>query len=300
MKERRRESKKKCPDPQLFEKLKSFMDKVAVGGLGRNQLFSLCVKASVAKCYEFNLHVRRTSDAFFSLPSLRGICEDLIVLNYVKRLPRTDRENLIRLLMDHDVHSRIKSQDTFFSAVRPQQPVLRVKDVDAHITAVESKIRTIWNRHGWPRLQHGTMPQIRQIAEKQGQPVLASLYDYLYRLTSAGVHFNVQSLLRSGWGSSIDQCTFSTQNFDRYFAAYAKIYGAFLFCIYFEFFGRFLKPGSSITKTISEIRKAVFLESRWPEMVTFEEMNLPMPEDNFLGRIILSVMQAESNNRFIA
>jgi hypothetical protein len=79
------------------------------------------------------------------------------------------------------------------------------------------------------------MPQIRQIAEKQGRHHLAILYDYLYRLTSAGVHFGVQSLLRSGWGNP-KQFVFSTKNFDAYFANYCSLYGAFLFCLYFEFF----------------------------------------------------------------
>src|SRR5262245_15137325 len=119
MKEPSPDLKEKHEDQRLFEKLKPFMDKVAVGRLRPNQLFSLCVKASVAKCYEFNVHARRapeSSNAFFFLPSLRGICEDLIVLNYIKRMPRHDREDLIKLLMDHDVHSRIKSQDAFFSA----------------------------------------------------------------------------------------------------------------------------------------------------------------------------------------
>src|SRR5688572_28697040 len=99
-------------DLEFFETLKPFMDKTAVGGFRRNQLFSIGVKASIAKCYEFNLHARREAecaDAFFSLSSLRGICEDLIVLNYIKQMPRSDRESLIRLLMDHEVHSRIKS-----------------------------------------------------------------------------------------------------------------------------------------------------------------------------------------------
>ena len=36
-----------------------------------------------------------------------------------------------------------------------------------------------FGKHGW-NLTRGTIPQIRQIAERQGQPVLASLYDYLY------------------------------------------------------------------------------------------------------------------------
>src|SRR5207244_2158230 len=112
----------------------------------------------------------------------------------------------------------------------------------ATLATLEEQIQAIWNRHGWPGLKTGTMPQVRQIADKQSKPILATLYDFLYRLTSAGVHFNVQSLLRSGWGPTKEVFTFSSHNFDRYFAAYASIYGAFLFCVYFEFFDQFLNP----------------------------------------------------------
>jgi hypothetical protein len=288
-------------DLKLFKKLEQFANKVALGAFRRNQLFSLCVKASFIKCYEFNVHARRdpkATDAFFSVSSLRGICEDLIVLNYIKRMPRQDREELIPLLMAHDVHSRTKCQDAFFTAARPQQPVLRIKDVESKIGEIESKIQAIWNRHGWPGLHNGSMPQIRQIADKQGQPILARLYDYLYRLTSAGVHFNVQSLLRSGWGTK-KNFRFSTHNFDRYFSEYASTYGAFLFVVYFEFFGRFLRPNQTETEIVSEIRKSVILKSRWPEMVTFEEMNLDVPQDSNILRLVYSFMQAEEQKLLI-
>jgi len=289
----------KVKDLALFEKLKPFMDKVSVGSFRPSKLFSLCVKASVVKCFEFNLHARQnTDDAFFSLPSLRGICEDLIVLNYIKGMPKKHRERLIQLLMNHDVASRIKSQDAFFKVARPQQPVLRLKNLERRIGSLKKKICAIWNKHGWPNLQNKTMPPVSQIADKQGQEVLSKLYDYLYRLTSAGVHFNVQSLLRSGWGEK-RRGKFSTRNFNTYFSAYTRIYGAYLFCVCFEFFGKFLRPPKEVSDTIAEIRKTVFLESRWPEMVTFEEMNIKVPQDNGILRIALSFIQAEKSKGFV-
>lgn len=290
-----------APDKKYFEALKPYMQKVAVGRSGKNQMFSLCIKASFAKCYEFNLLVRNrreTHEAFFWLPTLRGICEDVIVLNFIKGMPRTDREQLIGLLMSHDIHSRIDLQNKFFHDIRPQQPVLRIKDVATKIADLESKIQVIWNAHGWPGLKRGTMPQIRQIAEKQKQPVLARLYDYLYRLTSGSVHFNVQSLLRSGWGSK-KQWTFSTANFHPYYVAYARVYGAFLFCVYFEFFGRFLRPKADVSKTVSEIRKSLLTEWRWPEMVTFEEMNIKPPDGNLILQSVMTILQAEQRKRLI-
>lgn len=289
-------------DRKHFQALKPFMQKVSIGSI-RRPFFSLCVKASIAKCFEFNVAVRKKrefDDAFFWMPALRGICEDLIVLNFVKDMPHADREQLIRSLMSHDVHSRAKSQEVFFSQTRAHQPVLRIKDVSTKLATIESNAQRIWNAHGWPGLQHGTMPQIRQIAERQGQPVLASLYDYLYRLTSAAVHFNVQSLLRSGWGPSKANFTFSTKNFQIYYASYTRVYGSFLFCVYFEFFGKFLKPGPKVTRIVNEIRKELLLEQRWPEMVTFEEMNLKPPEPNILMQTLFLVMESEKRKRLIS
>jgi hypothetical protein len=289
------------PDAKHFAALAPYIDKVTVGGLRRGGMFSLCVKASLAKCYEFNMLVRRnrrSDDAFFWLPALRGICEDLIVLNFLGSLPKSDREALVPLLMTHEVYSRIESQEAFFSAVRPQQPVLSVKDAKATLTDTERKIQAIWNRHGWPNLKHGTLPQIRQIAEKQGQSVLSHLYDYLYRLTSGTVHFTVQSLLRSGWGEAPKRCKFSTANFQPYFSEFSSVYGAFLFCVYFEFFHRTLHPDRRTSRTVAEIRKVLILSPRWPEMVTFEEMNLRPPKSGIL-MFIYSAIQAEQNKKLI-
>jgi len=287
-------------DKKEFDALKSYIQKAAVGSLRHHQRFSLCIKASLVKCYEFNNRIRddkRSNDAFFLVPTLRGICEDLIVLNFIKRMPKADREQLIELLMAHELYSRFESQDKFFSKVRPQQPVLRAKDGDQVLADLKAKIQPIWIRHGWAGLGDKVMPPIRQLAQKQQQPVLTGLYDYLYRLTSGSVHFNVQSLLRSGWGSK-HRWVFSTVNFDQYFSAYGRVYGAFLFCVYFEFFGRFLRPGPKVTKRIDEIRKSLIFEPRWPEMVTFEEMNQKLPEME-IRRVLVTAIQAETIKRLM-
>jgi len=49
------------PDKKHFEALKPFVEKVAVG-TSRQSYFTLCVKASLAKCFEFNLAVRSKKD----------------------------------------------------------------------------------------------------------------------------------------------------------------------------------------------------------------------------------------------
>ena len=293
--------KKIREDKQQFKKLKSYIEKTRIGEKVKNRLFSLCIKASLSKCYEFNMLVRNQSDstdAFFWLPALRGICEDLIILNFIKGLPHHDREKLIGSLMMHEVCTRVECQKSFFKENRPQQSVLGIQGGPTEIRNLETIIQAIWNSHGWPNLRHGVMPKVRQIAGRQGKHVLINLYDYLYRLTSGSVHFNVQSLLRSGWGESTRKMTFTPKNFHHYYSIYAQFYGAFLFCIYFEFFGKFLVPGKAVSEIVSQIRKSLWLQQRWPEMVTFEEMNLKPPKENVL-KDALSVMQALERKRII-
>jgi hypothetical protein len=140
----------------------------------------------------------------------------------------------------------------------------------------------------------------QQIAAKLGLTPLTILYDYLYRLTSGGVHFNVQSLLRSGWGESSKNFQFSTKNFHPYFSAYCTTYGAFMFCLYFEFFGSILRPDSQALVAVAEIKKNLLFTPRWPEMVTFEEMNLKAPDEGRIVQIIMSALQAVTRKRLVS
>src|SRR5437867_11664647 len=108
-----RRKQKSTPQPDglsLFRALGDYASKAARGRMQRGRLFSLCVRASLSKCYEFNLYAwddRQLEGAFFSLPTLRGICEEIIVLNYVQHLPARTRDTLFVKLMAHDVHTRL-------------------------------------------------------------------------------------------------------------------------------------------------------------------------------------------------
>jgi len=276
------------------------MRTVAVGSLKRSTWYALCVKSSLSKCYEFNLAIRhfaRSENAFFAMSALRGVCEDLIVLRFVSALPSSDREELLRALQGCEMGRRIKQQDIFFRSFRPQQPVLRLEDTDTPIAVCSAAAHAVWRRHGWPNLNR-EMPPVREIAEKMGSHHLAVLYDYLYRLTSGGVHFSVQSLLRSGWGN-LPEVVFSTKHFHGYFEAYCSLYGAFLFCLYFEFFGRLLRPNRRQHAIVEEIRHHIFMTPRWPEMVTFEEMNQNPPTRGDIIRLVASAAQATMQRHLI-
>jgi hypothetical protein len=93
--------------------------------------------------------------------------------------------------------SGVDAQSKFFELARPDQLVIRPGTIDK--TKVEDSIRQIWKRNGWAGLTSLWMPTTRQIAEKNHVDVLATLYDYIYRLTSGAVHFNPRVLFRTGW-----------------------------------------------------------------------------------------------------
>jgi len=286
----------KLDELNLFRALAGYVTAVSRGRMQKGQFFSLCVRASFSKCYEFNLQAWDESNsevAFFSLPTLRGICEELIVLNYVKRLPNRERDLLFSKLMAHDVQTRLVTQKEFFSTARPFQPVLNPQLSPAALTTLEKEIQIIWHSYGWPHMNRGVLPPIRQIAEKQGGDILVKLYDYLYRLTSGTVHFSVGSLFRTGWGEK-PNCTFSVRHFTGYYRAFARIYGAFMFCAYFELFARFLRPHKNVKRRIDAIRHSILSVVRWPEMITFEEMNIPVPDPGIMINALSIVLSRQA------
>jgi hypothetical protein len=154
-------ARRRLSDSKHFKSLTTYMARVAKGSLSRHRMFSLCVKASASKFFEFNLAVQNFAEsntAFFPMASLRGICEGLTVLRYIGKMPSKDREGLIGALAGHEIGTRVKLQDTFFWTIRPQQPVLRHKDADAIIASNGAAARSIWQQHGWPNLDKGASP----------------------------------------------------------------------------------------------------------------------------------------------
>ena len=146
-------------------------------------------------------------------------------------------------------------------------------------------------------MNHNVIPPIRQMAEKRGGDILAALYDYLYRLTSAAVHFNVHELIRTGWGD-LPHCTFSPTHFCMYYKMCGRIYGAFMFCVYFELFARFIRSADHTKKLVTDIRQSILRIPRWPEMSTFEEMNLEPPKIGFVQQLV-SLVQSDTQKRLL-
>ncbi len=245
----------------------------------REELYEAVVAAALAKCVEFNIIVNRTrrhEDEDFSLVSgLRGICEDLIYLSYISRFERTDRSELIHILMNLNLAEGLDAQSDFFKVNNPFQPVLRstkgsASSGESASLAARREFRSFWNGRGSSRRDG---PTIREMATSVG---LNSTYNYIYFAASNFSHFNPQSLLRMGWGSAVGPFKFSMKNINSYYKSLSSFYGSVLFIGFYSAFelGYFSTDCNSEVEKILEIISGIH---RWPELVTFEEMNQKPP-----------------------
>src|SRR5262245_59337316 len=87
-----------------LRRIRSFIQKSTRGSV-KKPFFLNCLRASLSKSFEFCLeaHAGRNRIAFFLVPSLRSICEDLIVLSYMGKMSSVDRNKLGFLLMRREL-----------------------------------------------------------------------------------------------------------------------------------------------------------------------------------------------------
>jgi hypothetical protein len=109
------------------------------------------------------------------------------------------------------------------------------------------------------------------MAERTG---LKELYDYLYHATSTFVHFNPYNLMRMGWGE-LPNIQFSAKNFVKYYNEFAIFYSASLFCklCHWGIENGYLSDLN--IEDIKPVEEILDNLSRRPELITFEEMNIP-------------------------
>lgn len=208
--------------------------------------------------------------------------EDIIILESIHKLPSEKRERLLRGMQLLETSERISTQWTFFQKYRPFQPVI---DRTISIEDARNDIETIWRESGWAKFEakpKSIVPPVIQLAQKLAPGILDILYEFIYRLSSSTVHFSPQTLLRMGWGhvdekNSISG-TISIKHMANYHKAFCQIYGLLLFTFFFELFPEEINATDAEQSGIVNMRKHLLEELRWPEMITFEEMNLSVPK----------------------
>ena len=268
--------------------------------IGRDGMFRCTLRAAFVKAFEFarftnSIRIERADQTcFFMASALRGICEDLITLKFLRRLPRKDRDDVMMLEMSMVLHKRIGAQTEFFLKERPFQLVMQGLEDEEHIRNLQERLHAIGQRSGLWNTEKKLLP-IEQMAIKlQMKPT----YDYFYRVTSDVVHFNPGIALRSGWSQNGDPPTkgsFSTKNFTRYYLAFCQVYGTWLFIKIARAFAKDLTLSKPFRNILTSVEKQLNELARWPEAVTFEEMNRKPP--NIVERVVMRVMWDDPTGR---
>ena len=273
-----------------LDPLRPFVERTANVTFDGQNVFVACLVSSFVKSFEFvGLTSRSVDDsALFLTASLRSIAEEIILLNHLSGFRHEKREFVLTRLMELEVTQNARHQNRFFRTFRPFQTVMpeRINDEER----LKKELTDFWQQNGWPKFQMWTStvtPPTSDIAAKSKPRLLEVVYDFIYRLSSNSVHFRPGALLRMGWGPDMSHVTFSPKHMSRYYLSMCQVYGCYLFCLYFELFDEVLRPSQGESEAVVELRRYLLWLARWPEMVTFEEMNVPAPSGETLVSALL-------------
>ena len=276
--------------------------------------YSICVKFAFGRAFRFATLAagQDPATAFFIVPALRAVTEDLILFRFLDKTGTPEeRDMVIRNLNLVDVHEKLDHQGRFFSRFRPFQPVLSpLTDSAERIKVAKDELADYWRDHGWQGFAaNKAMPPIRELAEKSDPGLLEVVYDFIYRLASGEVHSTPRTLLRLGWGTSANpdhaplEAKFSTENLAQYHLEVAQIYSAYIVCLWFELLEDRLDTTEDVMAAVAGLRECLLSRGRWPEMVTYEEMNLKVPDAStgeWPNMLIIALYRVISSEGFVA
>lgn len=184
--------------PKIFDvlqQLKPYIDELSKGSLQEESRYISMLRAALVKNFEFSLFIWQSDqdkNSYFSTATLRGICEDIITLNFISTLTDEDQTKLIETLFKLDLLAASKKQ---FKFLGKSQPVIRFSDKtnEEKVENLKNDIESIAKKYPrWINLKknqigYNKLPTISQMAQFCK---LEDLYDYLYAATSRWVHFN--------------------------------------------------------------------------------------------------------------
>ena len=272
-------NEKKIPAEKLegkLDPLRNLAERTATVNSIKDPFFN-CLVSSFTRAFEFVdiASKQEPARAFFLVPALRAITEDIIYFCFLLPFSDETRKKVVIDLQLLNLSKKIRQQNAFLETFRPFQPILSPINFDEE--EIRNRLRLFWRENGWPNLNDREIPPIRQIAEKSDPELLQVVYDFIYRLTSSTVHFDPQILLRAGWGKLPEgPMVFSSSHMGSYYLAVNRVYGSYLLCLYFELFDQFLKLNPEERNAVVELRRYLMDIPRWPEMITFEEMGVPV------------------------
>jgi hypothetical protein len=279
---------------KVYNALEPVIAKLRRVSLKDVDLYLLAVIAAFVKNYEFNQYASgldSTAHSFYLTPTLRGMVEDIIFLKSIAHLDQPDRSKLIGHIQMSGIMEGFINQEEFFDESRPGQPVPTESNGKTIKMKADTDALQIYAKYGLVS-KKGKKLRIIDLARRCH---LLPLYHFLYSATSKWVHFNPQILFRMAWGpdrSCTGIYTLSTENFSGHYANFNFIYGTYLFALFFDTFKEELPLASEIEPRIDELKDLLHRFLRWPEIVTYEEMNVDPPSE-IIYAMLLAVKEYE-------
>ena len=241
--------------------------------------FKIIVHASFFRALDYTLAIFRKKkppiESMFLKSGLRAICEDLIYVVAISKWPLEDANKYIDKLLLYECNKNIKSQHEFFKKEKPNSLYLKPSDFLPSIKVNIDDLVNFWKKNGYSNCE-GSFPSVFRIAKQNG---LEHMYNFLYHATSKSVHHSAHYLYRMGFGNEKtqkDEFHFQVGNFKKYFFAFCQFYGIYLLCLYYKHLGVKIGIKECLSKEISLLLQ-MQEDMRWPEIVTFEEMNVKPP-----------------------
>lgn len=266
---------------EILAALQPKMETITRGSFKSHGMYGCALRASLAKAFEFaslSNQEEPLAHGFFITATLRGICEDLIVFSFLEQFSSVEKNKVMSLLTRINITEALEAQKVFFEENRPWQPVVKPNIGQESDTSLQ--LRALSKKAGWEGKR--PWPSVWFMAKYSG---LDAIYKYLYSATSKWVHFSPHILLRMGWGGEQEslesigdhtEWAFTAMNFQNYYKEFNEIYSIFLLLKLLRGPARRLLPLKAV-ENLSELESSLTKPLRWPELVTYEELNLRGP-----------------------
>ena len=163
-------------------KLNAFVERSGNVAFDPFHPYSVCMKFAFGRAFRYATLAAEQdpATAFFIVPALRAVTEDLILFRFLDKTGTPEeRDKVIGNLNLVDVQEKLHHQTRFFSRFRPFQPVLSPPtDSAERIKAAKDELANYWRDHGWRGFAaNNAMPPIRELAEKSDPGLLEVVYD---------------------------------------------------------------------------------------------------------------------------
>jgi hypothetical protein len=262
-----------------FEKLRElyykFNDSEIYYTKNVDSTFELLINICFAKCLQINRIVHNevfNPHSFLFLSTLRGICEEIIVLNYIdKSFTPNDKDLVLEAMMKDTTLEELRQQQIFMEKYRPFQPVLK-EEFGKHLRGID--ISDVLRRN---EIHGKLVPPTYKMAKEVN---LTELYNFIYRGSCSFVHFNPRIMMRTVWtdNESNNNYYISITNFNKYYFSFSSFYGSYLFYLLFKKLNTYLTISTDNMQLLEELKEIIRNTTHFPDLVTFEEMNLQRPE----------------------